>query len=202
MPEKSRPAAPVETETPPRGDQARASVLVRAPRALVFDTFVDDIDRWWRRGLAYRLARGSAGVLHLERGVGGRLFETLEARGGSAGRTRTVQTGRITVWTPPERLVFEWRAVNFAPGEKTEVEICFEDRSLGPDDDDPRTFVTVTHRGFSALRPDHPVRHGDDVVVFIGRMGSWWGGLLSGLREHLAQSKIEASRTPERPAIE
>lgn len=200
MPEKNRPAA--AAEAPLRGDQARASVLVRAPRALVFDAFVDDIDRWWRRGLAYRLSRGSAGVIRLERGVGGRLFETLDGRTGTDGLPRTVDTGRITVWTPPERLVFEWRAVNFAPDEKTEVEVCFEDRSLGPDDDDPRTYITLTHRGFSALRPDHPVRHGDDEVVFVGRMGVWWGGLLSGLRELLLHSKEEDTEAPPGAAIE
>ena len=166
------------------GDRARASVLVRAPQALAFTTFVDDIDRWWRRGLAYRVARGSAGVLHLERGVGGRLFETLEADGGAG--ERTVQTGRITVWEPPARLVFEWRGVNFEGDEKTEVEVCFEDRSLGPDDDEPRTYVTVTHSGFRSLRPDHPVRHGKDDIAFVRDLATWWGSLLSALREHVA----------------
>jgi hypothetical protein len=29
----------------------------------------------------------------------------------------------VTVWEPQVRLVFEWRAKNFAPAEKTEVEV-------------------------------------------------------------------------------
>ena len=132
--------------------------------------------------------------------MGGRLFETLEAatRGGGE---RTVQTGRVIVWEPPHRLVFEWRAVNFTADEKTEVEVVFEDRSLGPNDDDPRTYVTVTHSGFSALRPDHPVRHGAEAPVFVGRMASWWAGLLSALREDLVQAK-QASNAETKADIE
>jgi hypothetical protein len=48
------------------------------------------------------------------------------------------------------------------------------------------TRVTVEHRGFAALRPDHPVRHGDPDVQFIRRIGLWWGALLTGLRVHVS----------------
>jgi len=48
------------------------------------------------------------------------------------------------------------------------------------------TLVTVTHRGFASLRPDHPVRHGEEVPAFIRMMALWWGDLLTSLREHVA----------------
>ena len=83
------------------------------------------------------------------------------------------------VWEPPTRLVFEWRATNFAPDEKTEVEVVFTPSGDG-------TLVRVQHRGFAGLRPDHPVRHGQPVAAFIRAMGMWWGELMTSLREHAA----------------
>jgi hypothetical protein len=154
------------------GDQARASVHVRVPQEDAFRIFTEEIDQWWRRGLKYRIAKGMRGMLHLEPKVGGRLFE-------SEGE-RVVETGRVTVWEPPARFVFEWRAVNFAPTEKTEVEVVFE--AVGE-----ATLVTVTHRGWAKIRPDHPARHGEDVAPFLRRIGLWWGDLLTSLREHASQ---------------
>jgi uncharacterized protein YndB with AHSA1/START domain len=158
--------------SPPAGDQARVSVLVTVPPAVAFRAFTEEIDQWWRRGVKYRAGRG---IIHLEAGVGGRLFESVETPKGP----RIFETGRVTSWEPPSRLVFEWRGVNFEPAEKTEVEVMFEPSPSG-------TLVTVTHRGWSALRPDHPVRHGLDVMGFIRMMGLWWADLLSSLREHAA----------------
>jgi len=164
-------------ETRP-GDQARATVLVAVPPAVAFQVFTEEIDQWWRRGLKYRVAGGNRGFIHLEPHVGGRLFESFEAKG----QTRVFETGMVRVWEPPSRLVFEWRGVNFVPGEKTEVEVQFAPSPSG-------TTVTVTHRGWASLRPDHPVRHGNEVPAFIRMMGLWWGDLLTSLREHAASAR-------------
>jgi uncharacterized protein YndB with AHSA1/START domain len=161
----------VSTEPIP-GDEARASVHVRVDPQLAFELFTEDIDQWWKRGIAYRVSGKHRGIMHIEAGEGGRLFESYDA----GGTTKVVQTGTVMVWDPPHRLVFEWRGVNFAPGERTEVEVLFEPKRGG-------TMVKLTHRGWAALRPDHPARHGHDVVQFIGMMGRWWGSLLSSLRE-------------------
>ena len=69
--------------------------------------------------------------------------------------------------------------MTFAPAERTEVEVLFEPTRSG-------TRVTVTHRGWSRIRLDHPVRHGQDVVAFIRMMGLWWSGLMESMREHIA----------------
>ena len=160
----------------PPGDRARVSVVVEVEPADAFRIFTEEIDQWWRRGLKYRVAGKRRGIVHLEAGVGGRLFESFE----SASGTRVVETGRVTTWEPPARLVFEWRAVNFAPSEKTEVEVLFQPSASG-------TLVTVTHRGWSRIRPDHPARHGQEVVEFIRAMGMWWGELMTSMREHAAR---------------
>jgi uncharacterized protein YndB with AHSA1/START domain len=152
-----------------RGDQARASVGVAVPPQEAFDIFTREIDLWWRRGPRFRRCGGERALIAIEPRVGGRVFE-------AAGVDLPVQeVGHVLVWQPPRRLVFEWRGANFAPNESTEVEVLFEPSATG-------TLVTVTHRGWAALRGDHPVRHGQDAPRFIGEMGRWWGGLLSSYR--------------------
>ena len=158
------------------GDQARVSLLVRVPPSIAFRAFTEDIDQWWGRGPRYRVANERRGIIHIEAGVGGRLFEQFESSSGGA--SRIIETGRITVWEPPSRLAFEWRSPNFAPGEKTLVEVDFQEGASG-------TLVTVTHKGWAAIRPDHPARHGEEVAVFLRTMGLWWADLITMLREHV-----------------
>jgi uncharacterized protein YndB with AHSA1/START domain len=159
------------TSPPGPGDQALVSVLVKVPPREAFRIFTEEIDLWWRAGRRYRLGKGRS-VIHLEPRLGGRLFETFESKSGA----RIFATGSVTVWDPPVRLVLEWRAVNFAPGEVTFVEVVFAPSPSG-------TLVTVRHHGWSHIRPDHPVRHGEDAPAFIRTMGLWWADLVTSLRE-------------------
>lgn len=149
------------------GDQVRATVTVATAPAEAFRLFTEEVDLWWRRGLKYRHFAGEHAIVAIEPREGGRVFEQL----GADGPVHVL--GEVLEWRPGERLVFEWRLVNFAPGERTVVEVDFAAAGEG------RTRVTVTHRGWAALRPDHPVRHGRDVAAFIREMGLWWGGQLS-----------------------
>lgn len=152
------------------GDQASVSVLVRVPQDEAFRVFTEEIDRWWRHGRAYRIAKGRS-VIHLEPQLGGRLFEAF----GEGPKARILETGKITAWEPPSRFVLDWRAVNFKPSEKTEVEVLFAPSPSG-------TLVTVKHRGWSQIRPDHPARHEQDVPSFLRTLGMWWGAQMSSLR--------------------
>ena len=47
-----------------------------------------------------------------------------------------------------------------------------------------RARVTVTHRGWAAVRPDHPARHGEPPGQFLRRIGLWWGDLMTSFRVH------------------
>ena len=158
---------------PARGDQAVVSVLVKVEPSKAFRVFTEEVDAWWRGGMQYRIGKHRS-VVHFEPKLGGRMFESFEDGSGA----RIVETGRVTAWDPPARLVFEWRAVNFAPSEKTEVEVTFEPTPSG-------TLVTVRHRGWSRIRDDHPVRHGQDAITFLRTMGGWWANLMSSMREHV-----------------
>lgn len=158
------------------GDSVTVMVVVETDPATAFTVFTEEIDRWWRRGMAYRLGRGRS-VLHLEPHVGGALYESFDT---NSGKPLTKRTGTVLVWEPASRLVIEWRAVNFAEHERTEVEVRFEPSRSG-------TRVTVTHRGWSKIRADHPARHGQAVSVFLSEMGRWWGSLATSLREHVLE---------------
>ncbi len=158
------------------GDQVKVSVTVAIAPPEAFSIFTRETDLWWRRGVRFRAGGRAPGALHFEPRPGGRLFEEFH---GDAG-PQLVEFGRITAWEPPQRLCFEWRNVNFAPGEKTDVEVRFESIPGG-------TRVTVIHRGWATLPPNHPARHGKDTVAFVRMIGLWWGDLLSALREHVAR---------------
>jgi uncharacterized protein YndB with AHSA1/START domain len=159
------------------GDGARVSVFVAVTPADAFEVFTQETDLWWRKGPKFRIGGKRPGMLAFEGGVGGRLFETYEIATGS----KTFEVGRITDWEPPTRIAFEWRGVNFRPGEITFVEVEFAAKGHG-------TMVTVRHRGWAALRPDHPARHGNVGSDFDRMIGMWWGDLLTSLREHVAAS--------------
>lgn len=157
------------------GDEASATVSVALPPAEAFRVFTEEVNLWWRRGRRFRNAPGDAGIVCIEPGPGGRLFESFTTDEGE----RVVEMGRTRVWDPPRRLVLGWRAANFAPREETEVEVLF--RAVGA-----ATHVTVIHRGWAAIRADHPVRHGQPVRAFLRMMGLWWGEQLTTLRLHAA----------------
>lgn len=142
-----------------------------------FRIFTEEIDLWWRRGPRYRNARGDSGIICLEPHVGGRVFESF-----TVNKIETVvEIGRIKVWQPAVHLLFDWRNSNFAPSESTEVEVLFEPTATG-------TRVTVMHRGWLLIRPDHPTRHGLASSEFIRMMGLWWGDMLTSLRMKCTQS--------------
>lgn len=175
MPSGKRGGADPMSSVAP-GDRARVSVGVALPPAQAFRIFTEEIELWWRRGPRFRCAPGDAGLIALEPRVGGRVFESYTV----GSREMVVEIGRIRVWEPPRRLLFDWRAANFAPAERTEVEVLFEPSENG-------TRVTVTHTGWAAIRDDHPVRHGKTGADFSREIGLWWGGLLSALRVHIAR---------------
>lgn len=156
-------------------DRAVVTVTVEVPPETAFDVFTRETDLWWRRGPRFRLAGHHPGTISFEPRAGGRLFEQFESPAGP----RAHEIGTVTVWDPPARLVFTWRSSNFAPGESTEVEVRFEPTRRG-------TRVTVEHRGWAAIRGDHPARHGQPPGPFLATLGGWWGDLMSALRRHVA----------------
>jgi uncharacterized protein YndB with AHSA1/START domain len=156
------------------GDSAAATVYVAVSPADAFEIFTSEVDAWWRHGRKYRIAGARPGRLSFEAGLGGRLLEEVELGSGP----RTFVVGTIIEWAPPARFAFEWRNVNFAPHQKTLVEVSFQPSGEG-------TLVRVEHSGWSSLPDDHPARHGKTGADFARQLGLWWGDLMSALREYV-----------------
>ncbi len=162
-----------------RRDEVTATVAVRVATtpAVAFDLFTRETDSWWRRGPRFRHATGADARITIEPRLDGAVFETW--RQGDAGHR--FDLGRVTAWEPPHRFAFTWRNATFAPAEDTEVDVTFAATGTG-------TLVTVRHRGWTALRPDHPARHGMDDAAFSRSVGLWWGDQLTALREHTTRA--------------
>ena len=131
-------------------DRVVVTTVVRTDPATAFQLFTDAVDAWWKRGPRYRSGEGAV------RFESGQLFEG----------ERSI--GRVLAWEPGARLLLEWSAAPFDPGERTEVEIRFEAIGDG-------TRVTVEHRGWTRTK---------GTAEFRTVVGLWWGALLPGLGRH------------------
>jgi uncharacterized protein YndB with AHSA1/START domain len=151
------------------GDSVRVETTVACSPERAFEAFTRETDLWWRRGKRFRVADGR---VEITPGVGGELVERTAKR--------SFITGKVLVWEPGARLVLEWRNVNFAASERTEVEVRFEATASG------NCKVTLEHRGWNGIRPDHPARHGLTGRDFNSFIGGWWGALLTSLRERFS----------------
>ena len=56
-----------------RADSASVSVRVDGSAELAFKVFTDDVDLWWKRGIAYRVAGKKPSTMRFEGELGGRL---------------------------------------------------------------------------------------------------------------------------------
>ena len=158
------------------------SIVIAVPPAVAFAVFTEDLDAWWQRGPRYRFRPPYDGVLELETGVGGRLLHRRYA-----GDPDPFVVGRVRVWQPPSRLAFSWRLPNFASHQNTDVEISF-------DAVDDGTRVTLTHRGWDVLPPDHPARHGHQGHAFVLFKGHWWADVLGEAKRHAEVGRGTAAR--------
>ena len=115
--------------------------------------------------------------------VGGRLLE--EYVDGTS-----FVIGRVSHWSAGERLVLSWHLPNFIAGETTEVEVRFAAIDGG-------TRVSVEHRGWDRLRPDHPARHGKAGRDYEYMKASLWADNLTALRAFIeVQTTCQQSAGP------
>jgi uncharacterized glyoxalase superfamily protein PhnB/uncharacterized protein YndB with AHSA1/START domain len=134
-----------------------------APEA-AFEIFTSEIGSWWRPLMKNRFRPSKNGRMRFEPGEGGRLVEDADGD--------LYEVGRVRVWEPGRRLLFDWRLPNYQPNEITEVEVQFQAKGSG-------TLVTLEHRGFQDLPKDHPARHGiTDDAAYARMLGMWWDGIL------------------------
>ena len=150
-------------------ESARVITFVEVSPADAFEVFTEEVDLWWRRGPRFR-GGGPDSELCFERDAEGRrLIER--------GKDGVFEIGRVHVWEPGKRLLLSYRLRNFTRDERTEVEVRFEEQGKG-------TRVVLEHRGWQALGPEHPARHGLTGESFSGMIGLHWGDLITAYRHH------------------
>src|SRR5262249_50687728 len=81
-----------------KAEFARVTTTVEVDPKDAFEVFTEEIEAWWKPGPRWRPGRGT---LRFDGGQGGRLVQV-------EGEEQTT-IGRILVWEPGARLVFEWR---------------------------------------------------------------------------------------------
>ncbi len=155
-------------------DRVIATTLVASDPAAAFEAFTAEVDVWWKKGPKYRPSLHGPGVLSFEPGAGGRFLETY--RDGSE-----FVFGRVQVWEPGRRLVFDCVARAFAPDESTQVEVRFEAEG-------DNTRVTVEQWGWDRFPEGHPVKHGLPGEAFRDVMSVWWADLLVAIQNHVAKA--------------
>jgi uncharacterized protein YndB with AHSA1/START domain len=148
------------------------STRVAAPPDETFALFTEEIGAWWAGG-AVRGARWN-GVLHFEPGAGGRLLKSVSGQ--------NFEIGRVQRWEPPTCFVFACREFGEPDGPCTEVEVRFAPVTGG-------TRVTLEHRGFEVLPPEHPARAGLAREALLRLWGNCWTERLG-----LAKERAEAAR--------
>ena len=149
------------------------TTVIAVERAKAFQLFTDDVDKWWKRGPRFRVDASRPSRMRFEPRVGGRFVEAYDDSSEDL-----FEHGKVRVWDPVDRIVFEMRGRDFQPDERTEVEVRFEDADAAGG----KTRVTVFHRGWELLPPDHPVRHGHEGMAFDNLMRTWWAELLVSLQ--------------------
>jgi activator of Hsp90 ATPase-like protein len=159
-----------------QAEVARVTTVVALDPARAFEVFTAEIGSWWKSGPRYRFNPEKNGTMRFEPRVGGRLVEVHDPKTGAG-----FEVGRVLIWEPGARLVFEFRGRDFAPGERTEVEVRFETEGAG-------TRLTVEHRGWESIRPGHPARHGFTGPAFADMIGLWWADLLVSIRDTARRS--------------
>lgn len=151
--------------------KVQVAITVEVEPEEAFRLFTEEVDEWWQRGPQFRFRPKRNGTMRFEPGEGGRLVEVY-----GEGKDDLYEVGRILVWEPGARLVFEWRGPNYREGQVTEVELTFRPHEKG-------TRILLEHRGWETIPPDHPARHGLASGAFLTMQGSWWDAQLAALRD-------------------
>jgi hypothetical protein len=157
-------------------DSVTVTTLLSVDPDTAFRFFTEEVDLWWRRGPRYRPEVRGPGTMRFQPGVGGRLLEVYDESAGE-----TFEIGRVLVWDPGARLVFDWRARNFEPGETTLVEVRFEKAEGG-------TRVVLEHRGWDSIPASHPFRRGWTGEAFSSMVGLLWADHLVSFRRRAEES--------------
>ena len=144
------------------------ALRVPADPMRAFEAFTQEIALWWQPSGLFQVTSHGDGKLAFDGGVGGRLFTTV-------GDGHEFEIGRILIWEPGKRLLFEWRQASFGSEHSTEVEVRFE--AVGDE-----TRISIEHRAWDTIPQAHVARHGFPEQVTLQRAADWWRASLHALK--------------------
>mgnify|MGYP001213543772 CR=1 FL=1 len=134
------------------------AVNVALDPVTAFEGFVEELVASWTRSAAILRDRRA---VRFEPGPGGRLLEHVDGPAGSI-----VELGRVRVWEPGRRFVFEWNHVDWAPHQVAKVDVRFAARDGG-------ARVTLALRGWGRLLEDAGSRQERDLLGwFVDQMAA------------------------------
>ncbi len=148
------------------------ALRVPADPLRAFEAFTQEIALWWQPSSLFAITPRGDGTLAFEPGIGGRLFTTWASG-------KEFEIGRISVWEPGKRLVFNWRQATFRPEQSTEVEVRFE--AVGAE-----TRVSIEHRAWDTIPKDHAARHRFPEHATLQHVARWWRASLESFRSTLS----------------
>ena len=157
-------------------DCVTVSTVVAVDPATAFAIFTEEIGIWWKPKVRHLFREDRTGVMKFEPGPGGRLLEVY-----AKSPEELFEVGRILIWARAKHLVFEWRQGSFTANEVTQVEVRFEAVRGG-------TRVTLEHRGWDTLSPDHRARHGFHGEAFTNMVGLRWADLLTAFKSCISRA--------------
>jgi uncharacterized protein YndB with AHSA1/START domain len=154
--------------TQPVYDAVRATIAVGVSQQRAFEVFTAQFGTWWPK--EYSIGEADMADFVVEPEAGGRWYEV-----GVDGTE--CDTGRVTAFEPPERLVLAWHLnENFQydpdPAHASEVEIRFIA------EDPTRTRVELEHRDFE--------RHGAGAQAVHDGVDQGWSYCLELYAKHTA----------------
>ena len=142
-------------------DAVRVTALVPVDPATAFEIFTRETALWWRRDLRFRVSGDAPGALTFEGEPADRVIERFDDG-------RVVEIGRVLVWEPGYRVMFEWTS-RCLPAGRTEDDVRFTERQH-------LTEVTVEHRGLE--RPYNYQASREQLAL-------WWADLITAYRQRL-----------------
>jgi uncharacterized protein YndB with AHSA1/START domain len=154
--------------TQPVYDAVRATITVGVSQQRAFEVFTAQFGTWWPK--EYSIGEADMADFVVEPEAGGRWYEV-----GVDGTE--CDTGRVTAFEPPERLVLAWHLnENFQydpdPAHASEIEIRFIA------EDPTRTRVELEHRDFE--------RHGAGAQAVHDGVDQGWSYCLELYAKHTA----------------
>jgi uncharacterized protein YndB with AHSA1/START domain len=159
---------------------SKVFVALRVPAdpMRTFEAFTAEIGEWWQPNGLFQITPQGDGRLAFDPGAGGRLYTTLPD--GSE-----YEIGRISVWEPGKRLVFEWRQASFTADQSTQVEVTFE--AVGKE-----TRISIEHSAWDTIPRRHVARHGFPESATLQHVAGWWRLSLQSLKQRTGGTSTRA----------